>query len=79
MSRPANQASHPAKRMIANAQNSVANPWSIEPREEGVMLVRMHSRLNLPDAVFTFRVGEPQYEYWKRQLEIQEANHAAGD
>jgi hypothetical protein len=22
----------------------------------------------LPDAVFTFRPGDPQYEYWQQQL-----------
>lgn len=42
----------------------------IERRSDGVLLVRVRSAENngrrLPDAVFTFRRGDPQYEYWER-------------
>ena len=35
---------------------------------DGTVLVRVHSRdrngRKLPDAVFTFRLGDPQYAYW---------------
>lgn len=40
----------------------------IECRRNGILVVRVHSvdRMGrpLPDAVFTFRPGDPQYEYW---------------
>ncbi|MCE5268314.1 MAG: hypothetical protein LLG00_10560 [Planctomycetaceae bacterium] len=46
--------------------------WDIERTSDDVLLVRVHSfnrqGRKLPDAVFTFRKGEPQYDYWKRQL-----------
>ncbi len=42
----------------------------IERRNDGVLLVRVRSvernGRRLPDAVFTFRRGDPQYEYWER-------------
>jgi hypothetical protein len=42
--------------------------WDVDRRRDGAVLVRVHStdrdgRL-LPDAVFTFRSGDPQYNYW---------------
>ena len=44
----------------------------VQRRSDGVVLVRVHSRDRqgrlLPDAVFTFRLGDPQYDYWERQL-----------
>lgn len=46
--------------------------WDVERRGDGAVLVRVHSmdkRGNrLPDAVFTFRRGDPQYEYWEAKL-----------
>jgi hypothetical protein len=46
--------------------------WDIERRADGALLVRVHSRSangwTLPDAVFAFRAGDPQYQYWERQL-----------
>ena len=40
----------------------------IERRADGAVVVRVHSReVNgraLPDAVFSFRAGDPQYNYW---------------
>jgi hypothetical protein len=45
--------------------------WDIDRLKDGSLLVRMHSvdrqGRPLPDAVFTFRKGEPQYEHWERQ------------
>jgi hypothetical protein len=45
----------------------------VELGSNGAVLVRVHSRCGsrdkLPDAVFTFRVGDPQYDHWKRMLD----------
>jgi hypothetical protein len=50
--------------------------WQIERRADGVLLVRMRSRdrgsQTLPDAVFSFRAGDPQFEYWEQQMRNQE-------
>lgn len=44
----------------------------VERRKDGTVLVRVHSNnrqgRQLPDAVFAFRQGDPQYDYWARQL-----------
>ena len=44
----------------------------VERRADGALLVRVRSRdaagQPLPDAVFTFRRGDPQYDYWERKL-----------
>ena len=44
----------------------------VEHRGDGAILVRVHSDnkngRRLPDAVFTFRSGDPQYEYWLGRL-----------
>ena len=44
----------------------------VELRCDGVVLVRVHSSNDqgrqLPDAVFSFCQGDPQYEYWEGQL-----------
>ena len=41
---------------------------SIEKRPDGAIVVRVRSggddRDRLPDAVFSFRCGDPQYAYW---------------
>lgn len=46
--------------------------YSIERRENGVLIVKVHSRdahgKPLPDAVFTFRPHDPQYEYWLKRF-----------
>ncbi|MCL4191738.1 MAG: hypothetical protein KJZ87_08320 [Thermoguttaceae bacterium] len=46
--------------------------YDVERRRDGVILVRVHSPekngRRLPDAVFTFRRGDPQYEYWEERL-----------
>jgi hypothetical protein len=48
------------------------NAWEIERRLDGAVLVRVHSTerggQRLPDAVFTFRRGDPQYDYWAGKL-----------
>jgi hypothetical protein len=40
----------------------------VERRTDGSVLVRVRSAerngRKLPDAVFTFRTGDPQYSYW---------------
>ena len=46
--------------------------WDVQRRHDGAVLVRVHScdrqGHELPDAVFTFRLGDPQYDYWEQQL-----------
>jgi len=45
--------------------------WILEGRANGVILVRIPSRPGpnrLPDAVFTFRPGDPQYRRWEQRL-----------
>ncbi len=55
--------------MCADAQ---LDSWEVERRDDGAVLVRVHScnrqGRQLPDAVFAFRPGDPQYDYWERQL-----------
>lgn len=45
--------------------------WSIEKRKNGALIVRMHSHDTagnpLPDAVFTFRPNDPQYDQWLKR------------
>ncbi|MGW8256780.1 MAG: hypothetical protein ACWGMZ_04775 [Thermoguttaceae bacterium] len=49
------------------------NCWDVEQREDGAVLVRVHSTdkcgRSLPDAVFAFRLGDPQYKYWEEKLQ----------
>ena len=44
----------------------------IQRRSDGALLVRVSSLdsagQQLPDAVFTFRRGDPQYDYWEGKL-----------
>lgn len=46
---------------------------SIEQRTDGAVVVRVHSAgpegSRLPDAVFSFRCGDPQYAYWLGRLQ----------
>lgn len=46
--------------------------WDVQRRNDGAVLVRVHScdrqGRPLPDAVFAFRLGDPQYDYWEQQL-----------
>jgi len=45
---------------------------SIEQRSDGAVVVRVQSEgpegSRLPDAVFSFRCGDPQYAYWLDRL-----------
>jgi hypothetical protein len=54
-----------------NSASVDSNSWDIERRSDGAMIVRMHSSRrdgrSLPDAVFTFRTGDPQFSYWEQQ------------
>jgi hypothetical protein len=49
--------------------------WEIERRSDGALLVRVHSPQRegrqLPDAVFTFRAGDPQYSFWEQEFGAQ--------
>jgi len=49
--------------------------WDIERRADGAVLVRVHSTgrfgRRLPDAVFAFRPGDPQYDFWEHQLQTR--------
>jgi len=49
------------------------NSCDVELRRDGTVLVRVHSfgrdGRKLPDAVFTFRAGDPQYNYWHWRAE----------
>jgi hypothetical protein len=44
----------------------------VERRDDETVLVRVHSNnrqgRQLPDAVFTFRQGDPQYDYWASRI-----------
>lgn len=46
--------------------------WIIERRHDGALLVRVPSRDEegqpLPEAVFAFQPGNPQYSFWEQQL-----------
>lgn len=46
--------------------------WDVQRRNDGAVLVRVHScdrqGHELPDAVFAFRSGDPQFDYWEQQL-----------
>jgi hypothetical protein len=50
---------------------TAANSCDVECRGDGSVLVRVHSigrdGRPLPDAVFTFRTGDPQYAYWRNR------------
>jgi hypothetical protein len=42
----------------------------IQKRDDGAIVVKVRSEdSSLPDAVFSFRCGDPQYAYWSRQCE----------
>jgi hypothetical protein len=50
--------------------------WEVERRPDGAVLVRVHSRAvngrALPDTVFAFRAGDPQFSFWEAQLHHRE-------
>jgi hypothetical protein len=49
----------------------------IEKRSDGAIVVRVQSEgpagSRLPDAVFSFRCGDPQYAYWLGRLDAATA------
>ncbi len=55
---------------------------SIERRGDGTIVVRVRSEgpeeTRLPDAVFSFRNGDPQYAYWRARLEASKPDAPAG-
>jgi hypothetical protein len=48
------------------------NTWEIRRRGDGAVVVQVPSRevdgQRLPDAVFAFRAGDPQYHLWDERL-----------
>ena len=48
---------------------------NVERVGDGALLVRVRSDLKngrrLPDAVFSFRRGDPQYEFWEQKFREQ--------
>ncbi|HEY1786069.1 MAG TPA: hypothetical protein VGG30_10990 [Pirellulales bacterium] len=51
----------------------------LERRPDGAILVRVPSRtkgeIPLPDAVFAFRAGDPQFAFWQQQFsQVQHAS-----
>lgn len=52
--------------------------WVVQRRSDGAVLVRMRSKESagdrLPDAVFAFQLGDPQYAYWEQRLEERMKN-----
>jgi hypothetical protein len=51
--------------------STTSDSYVINRRNDGAVLVRVLSRpsngATLPDAVFTFRPGDPQFKYWDQQ------------
>jgi hypothetical protein len=52
--------------------------YDVERYGDGTVIVRVHScdrsGRKLPDAVFTFRLGDPQYTYWvARAVPVKQA------
>jgi hypothetical protein len=54
-----------------DAQRMEPQSWDVDQRPDGAVLVRVHSTNRkgqpLPDAVFAFRLGDPQYDYWREK------------
>jgi hypothetical protein len=61
--------------MSANSTYNAPN-WDLTRRSDGAVVVRVRSARNnghtLPDAVFAFRVGDPQFAYWDAKLRARE-------
>ena len=62
---------------MAMASIPDSNSWKLSRRDDGAVIVRVESKQNngrtLPDAVFAFRAGDPQYSYWDEQLRRKHA------
>ena len=58
-----------------------AESWSIERRNDGAVVVRVMSDQRagqrIPDAVFAFRYGDPQYSVWEQRLRDLERQRQA--
>ena len=54
--------------------------WDVDRRQDGAVLVRVHSTdrngCRLPDAVFAFRLGDPQYNYWEEKFRKRNVRQA---
>jgi hypothetical protein len=52
----------------------------VERRGDNALIVRVRSRNTagpaIPDAVFSFRAGDPQYKVWEQRLREQETPQA---
>lgn len=62
--------------MLADSMQSMPDAFLLERRSDGAVVVRIPSRRDvaapLPDAVFTFREGDPQWDFWHRQMAERE-------
>jgi len=69
---PTVDASAPAESIAGVCPPIISANWSLERRCDGAVLVRVPSTGtfggDLPDAVFAFRAGDPQFDFWLRQL-----------
>ena len=58
---------------LTNLTAMAPDACDVERCGDGTVLVRVHSSdrsgRKLPDAVFTFRLGDPQYTYWAARAE----------
>ena len=81
---PANPPSPIDRRLVRDVmtfpgQTIDAHGWQVERRSDGAVLVRVPScereGRQLPDAVFAFRCGDPQFGYWEQRLREQEVAH----
>jgi hypothetical protein len=55
---------------MPDIKHSPPDNCQLERRPDGALLVRVPSKCDhsppLPDAVFTFRAGDPQFDYWQQ-------------
>jgi hypothetical protein len=66
--------------MICNDSTIDPRQCCLERRPDGAIVVRVPSRRAgvpaLPDAVFAFRAGDPQFAFWQQQLtQLQPTGH----
>ena len=63
--------------MLLNDSQVDPSGCSLERRSDGAILVRVPSRASgnrpLPDAVFAFRAGDPQFAFWEQQFSLVES------
>jgi len=66
---------------MTGANTTDSATWALSRRDDGAIVVRVRSRPNnghtLPDAVFAFRLGDPQYQYWDQQMRVREGKSCA--